>query len=546
MRMLPTLATALFLLPPAGRAEEALLRDGRRVPVTVTFGAGRLRLAGPPPTGPISPDETSVVRFTAVPPPSMRTGVVHQLLLPFDQRLSGELLSLDARSAVLRTPWSERLTVPRGAVLGLLPPASGLVVHDEDFEEGLKGWKLTGNAGSSPKLATSGRASLALDQAGQSATWECPAPVASGALGVNVHLPESAGGARWEVAADFADSADGAVRVGLAGPGDEYTVTTPVPRQEGVVVKRSPGWHRLEITFSPTSLLIAIDDRLLWFNGDRGAGPGLRRVRFSCVGDKPTGAVAFDEMTLLRRADALPRPVPAPGRDELWLAGGDQLFGKLVSADRREIAWEDRTPRRTWRWSEVRGVFPARTVRPPRTTTGELVRLRLHPATGPEPDELEGSLTALGAQRLTLDHPALGELSLPRERLRQLQYLYHGQRVEVDNGLHTLAAMPRRGRALPVEAAGLTRLVRLDRRPTSARLTLTVWPGTSRDARMTVLLNGQRVGDLERHLGDGVRAPRRVTLPLPPGAIQAGGNNLELRAVAGRSLVSDLTVEAVD
>jgi hypothetical protein len=371
-------------------------------------------------------------------------------------------------------------------------------------------------------------------------------PREAGALSVNVHLPDSTGEARWEVAADFADGADRAVRVGLAGPGGAYTVETSVPRQEGVAVNRSSGWHRLVIEFSPTSLLVTVDDRLLWFNGDRGAGPGLRRVRLSCVGDKPAGAVAFDELTLLRRADDLPRPVVAPGRDELWLAGGDQLFGKLVTADRRGIAWEDRASRRTWPWSEVRGLFPARVVRPPRTTTGEQVRLVLHPAAGPEPDQLDGVMTALGAQRLTLDHPALGELTLPRERLRQLQYLYHGQRIEVDNGLHTLApaATARRGRSLPAEAASLTRLVRIDRRPASARLTLTVWPGTSRDARMTILLNGQRVGDLERHLGQGVREPRRLTLPLPPPAVQAGGNNLELRPSAGRCVVSDLAVEA--
>ena len=47
-------------------------------------------------------------------------------------------------------------------------------------------------------------------------------------------------------------------------------------------------------------------------------------------------------------------------------------------------------------------------------------------------------LRALDEKRLTLRHPALGEVVIDRARLLRLKPLFHGKRVELDNGTRHL------------------------------------------------------------------------------------------------------------
>jgi hypothetical protein len=425
MRRLLTLAAAMAaLLAPPLRADEATLTDGLRLPGTLTLRDGRLHFTaeGKQPGVPIA--EVQSVRFTPSRVAPFRTGVVHQALLPGGQRLTGELLALDGEGLRLRTAWAGSLSVPRSSLEGVAQLPGQLLILDEDFENGLRLWKIQGTPAVSDRQQTSGRHSLVLDAPGQSAAYTVPVPLASGGLGINFHLPEGIAGALWQVEAQFQGAGEPRlVRATVAGPGEAYEVAAPAPREEGVRVPRKPGWHRLVVAFSDRSLLVTVDDAPLWFSH---AGPGgpLRQVRLTCTAapgkGEPRGAVAFDEFTLTRDVAVLPRPDGDGGQDELWLVSGDQLFGRVLRADRHGVDLQAAFGRRSFSWAEVRGVFPQRSPRPPQTGEGERVRVWLRPSAGTEPDVLEGVLRGLDDRRLTLRHPALGDVEVPRARLQRL------------------------------------------------------------------------------------------------------------------------------
>jgi hypothetical protein len=553
MRALLTLAvvsSALAAAAPA-RADEVTLTDGRRLPVTLTLEAdGRLHLSAADRSG-VPLDRVQYVRFGWASAAPFRAGVVHQVRLMREQRLTGELLALDAAELRLRTPWRDRLAVPRGALAGVTTLPGQSILFDEDFEEGLKAWKLTGSPQLTTKQHTSGEHALLFDAAGQSAAHAPASAVEAGSAGVNFLVPEEAAGARWQVEAEFQTSAGAkVVRVTIAGNGAAYTVEAPSPRDAGAEVARRPGWHRLSVEFGPASLVVTIDDAVLWYSRNKGPGGPLREVRLSCVADKGTvrGAVAFDEFTLTRAVEVLPRPAGTSAQDEAWLTAGDQVLGRLTRLDRRGLELEGRFGKRAYSWAEARGAFPKRPAARPATTDGAHVRLWLRPAAGSEPDELEGVLRALDERRLTLRHPALGDLEIERARLLRLKPLFHGKRIELDNGARHLGE---KGRLAPgawparAEGPSVQYPFRVEARPEAARLALTLLPI---DGRAEVVINGHVVEDLSRYAGPKARSAVPVRVPLPRGSLKAGENVVEMRVRAeggrrGSCVVSDVAVE---
>ena len=216
------------------------------------------------------------------------------------------------------------------------------------------------------------------------------------------------------------------LRITVVDESDAYAVETALPRNEGPRVRRQPGWHRLEVEFSAATMLVTVDDRLLWFSRRQGPGGPLAEVRLFCVAvpgkDKPRGAVLFDEFSLARTVEPRKRPEDhQPGVDEVWLASGDQVFGRLGRVDRHQVELDTPFGRRNFSWAEMRGLFPRRLPGPLQETQGEHLRLVLYPAAGNEPDELEGVLTVLDSRRLVLRHSALGEVEIPRSRLQRMR-----------------------------------------------------------------------------------------------------------------------------
>jgi hypothetical protein len=543
-------SSALAVAPP-GRGDEVTLRDGRRLPATLTLDdAGRLRFSAAD-GAEVATDRVQYLRLAPARVGPFLAGVVHQVRLAGDQRITGELLGLDAGKLQLRTPWRDRLAVPRDRLVGATNLAGTLIARDEDFEEGLKAWKLSGTPRLTEGQHTSGERALVLDAPGQAAAYVLPSPFEAGSAAVNFHVPAGAVGARWQVEAEFAaPGGPEAVRVTVADAAASYAVEAPGPRQGGGTVARRPGWHRLVVAFGAASLAITIDDAVLWPGRDRGPGGPLRQVRLSCVADSGPvrGAVAFDEFILARTVDNPPRSAAGQAQDEAWLASGDQLFGRLARLDRRGLTLEGRFGQRTYSWAEARGAFFRQEAAAPATMVGAHVRVWLRPAAGSEPDELAGVLKAFGDRRLTLRHAALGDLEIDRARLLRLMPVFHGRRIELDNGARPLGD---KGRPLPgvpsarAEGPAAHYSLRLDARPESARVGLSLLP---LGGRADLVVNGRVVDDLAAHASPSARTAASVVVALPRDSLQAGDNTLEVRVrdEAGRRggcVVSEVALE---
>jgi hypothetical protein len=110
----------------------------------------------------------------------------------------------------------------------------------------------------------------------------------------------------------------------------------------------SSQWHRLSVRFGPRSLRLRCDGVPLWYSLERGPGGPLSAVSLKCESATPAAAVAWSAFSLEQAADEPRRPpgdkrlAAAAGRDELWLADGDQLFGTLHSLDRAGRGWRTR------------------------------------------------------------------------------------------------------------------------------------------------------------------------------------------------------------
>jgi hypothetical protein len=542
---------AVVLAVSAAWADEAILHNGSKQEGSLERDAkGRLGFQVPGRTPPLPLRDIQTLRLAPGELTPWRAPAVHRVVLHGEQRLSGELLELDEKELRLRTPWSPRLAVPRTSVRSVSHPPGWVTFWQDDFENDPKAWRLSGAVERANRQRTSGQHGLRLGAAGQSAEFVLPEPLEAGRVGINFFDPGPTASGRWLVEAEFQrPGGPWGVRVVIAGSGERYGVELPEPSRP---IARTEGWHRLTLRFARGYLLVGVDDRPLWGSEKQGPGGPLVKLRLLCTSPPGAGAVRgevfFDDLSLARTAEELPHQVEDGEQDEAWLLPGDQLCGRVLRADARAVELRGRASVRRLPWSEVRGLFLRREAPPPRTTDGEHVRLRLHAAGGGEPDELEGVVAALDAQRLRLQHAVLGDLELERGRVRQLQPLFHGQRIELDNGFHHLGDTGRIVPELrPARAAGpsLRRTFRLDEVPDEVRLVIGVvhlkGPGDGVGAalqrgelRTEVVVNGQRVDYLNRLVDRSSAEPRWLSVLLPRRLLRRGENSLELRQTPQR------------
>jgi hypothetical protein len=542
-------------------ADEALWKDGRR-----TAGAlraepdGRLRFAKE--SGADLPlADIQDVRFPMARAHPTLIGAPLRVQLSNSQFVTGELLELSQKSIKLRTSWSAALQLPRSAVDGLTHLPGFITIFSEDFESDRERLALTGSPALDDKHCTSARRSLRLDAAGQSASYTLPARPIAGRVGVNFCPLNKPSGARWLVEADFGGKRP--ARIVLAGE-ESYAVESELAG-ETRPLPQGAGWHRLSLRFCPDYLLVGVDDRLLF---ESAKGPGkLRQVRIACAADGSDksiqGAVLFDDLAIAKAVDKLRHESGDPNQDELWLVGGDQLFGSVPRGNRYTVEINGSFGKRSLPWSELRGLFPKSEAPEPRTSDGQHVRVWLTNGF-PEADELEGVLRSLDDRKLVFRHVLLGDLSFDRSRLHRLRPLVLGQRIELDNARHHLgdASRPVPGLAPPrPEGPALRRPFRLDAIPATARLAVTVHhlkgpvdgigPALQRgELRTEVFVNERRIDYLNRRVDRAVKETQRLEIALPTSALRIGENVVELRqtpeAATGRRescVVSNLVIE---
>jgi hypothetical protein len=418
-KALQACALALSLLAPARAAEEALLPNGRRVAGSLALQAGR-PLFTPAAGGDALPmQNVTFVQFNGPSPAPFRAGLARRVVLRDGQRLTGELLGLDRERLNLRTAWADKLALPRAAVASLTPLPGWRPLLEDDFASGLKAWSVAGKP-------TTGPDGVALTAPGQALTFTVAASLASGRVGVNIQEKDAPAGARWALEARF-DGKGGPsrVRVTVAGAGAAYAVEARGGAVPARRVVRSPGWRRLVVGFTPTSLRVTIDDDVLWYDLKQGPGGTLRQVALLCLEpERPVpcrGSVVWSACTVEQAVGVSPRPPGEEGQDELWLAGDDQLFGRIVTAGRRGVEIEGRFGKRTFPWADVQGCYFRRAAVAAKPTEGQRVRLEVRSGLAADMDVLEGALTGLGAKGVTLEHALLGKLTIERRRVRQLR-----------------------------------------------------------------------------------------------------------------------------
>ena len=122
----------------------------------------------------------------------------------------------------------------------------------------------------------------------------------------------------------------------------------------------------------------------------------------------------------LARGDDPRRGAGDRAQDEIWLSDGDQVFGHLLDGDRRSVQMKGAFGTRSFRWTDVRGLFLSG--RKPKSQEGERVKLWLDGGAGGEPDLLEGRIIAWDEKRCRLHHPDLGELEVEQRRIRRLTW----------------------------------------------------------------------------------------------------------------------------
>jgi hypothetical protein len=408
-------------------ADEVVRADGRRLTGRLTLDAkGRPRFTPAGRTTPLSPTDIAAVRFDDGPPAPFRVGAGHRVRLQDGQLLTGQLLSLNKESLRLRTAWAEQVELPRAAVAAVTHLPGWRTLVQDDFAEGLKAWVVTG----APRVEGGGKAprGVIFDRAGQSLTYQPAMPVEAGRVGLVFEEVGAAAGARWLMEVQYQGKGKPVtLRVVLAGASRTVEVAVPGLQGQSRRVVLAPGPHLVLVQFKAASLRVACDDDVLWYNLDRGPGGPLRQVVLRCQEvARPAdvrGAVAVSEFTLARAVDEPPRPPGDAGQDEIWLASDDQLFGRLVRADRHGVEIEGRYGLRSFAWVELRGCFLKREPAPPRLVGAAAARLELHSGLIPEPDLLDGLLIGLDDKKLTLRHALLGEQNIEKSRVKELRFL---------------------------------------------------------------------------------------------------------------------------
>ncbi len=423
-----------LLTVAATRADEATLPTGQRLSGQLTMDRdGHLRFVATKGTTALSLEQLEYVRFPPADLPPSRAAAHHRIALRDGEYFTGEFLSLDEKTLHFRTEWADKVTLPRHTVSSLTHAPGFATFIQDDFETDLKAWKLTGMPKLSDQQHVSGRRSLCLDGPGQSAVYSLATPLPAGRAGINFCDADVDRPAHWLVQAFFGGPAENHdVRVRVARDQVSYRADVSGQVSGKSMLRSSAGWHRLTFEFIGQSLIVTVDNAVLWSSRHAKPLEPLRKIQLACVAadqpDAAQGAVFFDDFSMAKAMPALPRPKGDPSQDELWLLSDDQLFGSIPHADRRNIDVRGRRGSRAISWGEVRGIFfREQPVSPQKPEEGR-VRIWLRSGVGFEPDLLEGTMLQLDKNRPVLRHAVLGELAIDRRRLHRLKWLSDGGR----------------------------------------------------------------------------------------------------------------------
>lgn len=484
-----------------------------------------------------------------------------RLFLSESERISGRLR--EATKTDIRfeqAPAGPLLTIPRDGIVRLAQKPGEAVVFAEAFETlDPKLWSIKGEIELVGRPKLEGSKSARISGRNSILSRKPAAPVGSGRLELSyLDRKDRIEGAIWEIELIFreGDGGEGApIRV---VPGwTAETIAVESPRGPSLVVQplaRIDAWRRLTLKFSPAATSLVIDGLEL----ARGGGvPGpLVDLRFlnDLRGNDdafPKDLAAFvDDLRLVRSVEPASDPAIDPTQDALRMVSGDQLFGKLDSANAERILFSIDGKTAKIPWSRAISIDFRRVSAQSRAVEGLIVQARWRSGASVEagdPDRIEGALVSIDDDSIVIDEPRAGPVSIPRDRLLSLQAISQARRIVLDSCSHHLGndiAEDEADRLNPPQPEGKSLEIpfRLDAVPEgNASLLLDVLqvegeaPGLrfaeeigKGELRTDVSINGKSIDYINRHIMSDNRMLESVRLRIPPGLLKSGRNSLRL------------------
>ncbi len=482
--------------------------------------------------------------------------------LGLGQRLCGRLVALGERELRIgEVAGNASDVIARGGFQSLTQrPGESLVFQDGFDTIDAKRWSITGGGELVAEPRLSGERSLRLPASGATFTHTLSEPVRAGRLELAFHDTGKVAGASWSVELLFRGaSGPEPVRVDLGWSEESLAVESPNgPALAVQRLARKTGWHRLLFKFARDECEISVDENEL-AHGKGLDGPLVKITLVSAQTAKevgPSEALAghLDDLRLIRFTQSRSDVEEDVTQDEVRLNGGDQVFGKIRSADADRV-WlvVDGGPV-PFSWGDLSGLYFRRTSTPGAMVEGLLVRASWLSAAGGQPDDLnvlEGALVKLDAESLTLATPYSGALRIPRERLTTLTILAgRGRRWVIDPMAHHLGdefslTPPLLDPPQP-EGGVLERAFELAEVPEApAFLVFDVIQVVGENAdvptfsdmvkrgelRTTVKINGEPFDYLNRYVKTRNDTPERLRIPIPAALLKPGKNVIRLDQV---------------
>jgi hypothetical protein len=470
----------------------------------------------------------------------------HRIALRGRQMLSARVLGMDGSAVRVRVEDGSILSLPR-AVVAAIQERCGVVTQlAEDFEQGLGQWRTWPGASLTGRQRHSGRQAvrLASDTPG-AMEHRLGHLVREGKVTAYFYDDTRVEqGTRFFVEAEFVQAGVAQrVRVVLGWEGASYSVVTqPWSAMSVQPLARRKGWRRLDIHFNGAGLIVTVDSAVL-AKGAAPAGPlvrlrlgtawGVRRRR----DPRQPPAALLDDIRVVRHVDTTQRRQEDPRLDEVLLAEGDQLFGRIEGMSPSTIAIRGPYGRVEIPWARVHSVRLSRQPIEPRSLAGWFVDVDTT-----DGDHLTGVLRGLDGRWLRLETALAGDLRLGRARLERLTPVFRGARLAIDSNYHHLGDEMDEELAVPEpEGARFEASFTLAKPPADKRtfiaLTVVQMVGAGPDSAYAAQLkagelrtyldvNGTRVGSLNDHVARQTDQALRIRMPLPPGLLRVGANRV--------------------
>jgi hypothetical protein len=401
------LMIAMFILRSSAYGDEAVTLQGRRFTGTLQLKAFALDT-----TKQLPLSELHHVLLPDMPAPLPDCRLMHQLLLPGKQRLTGEMIAVRVKDVKFQGSSGEIFTVSRRDLRGIVS-ADGFLSRVVTFTADPVPFRWIGAPVFSDRKVFSGKNSLWIDADSSEVGVQLPATMHSPhPQRISWFFYDSGTTQRSSAQANlsFEPSKNGQlVTVYL---GDAY-YSLPSGQYR---LPAGTGWHMAQVDIKNEAARVFIDD---FYLGSVKLASKARctSLRFSppAKGSLWVDAIQFAVQWPIERRQPGPANV-----DEIWLNTGEQLFGHLLTGDDKQVSFNAPYGKRSFSWSDLRGTFFFFDSNPPIQKHAVDVFFRCGP--GFTNDQLTGTVVDLNDRRLLLKHLILGELTIERSRLRKVGF----------------------------------------------------------------------------------------------------------------------------